>query len=204
MINNKLISNFNNSRNDLFSNLNKSLSSNCNILNKIPIWIYIIFGIILIYLLYKFFNLDENQEIIDSNVILNKCGYEELSNEQLNQNDMYISESSNINNKDSQPNLIIYNFNTKWCYWSKNFRPEWEKFMDTIKKIKIENPNFNVVAIDVDCDDSKNQELISKYDIPGYPYILIESKDGKRYEYENKRTSDELLRTVKEMLSNVY
>jgi hypothetical protein len=194
MINNKLISNFNNSRNNLFSNFDKSLSSNCNLLKKIPIWIYIIFGIILIYLLYKFFNLDNNQEIIENNdfiksdLIFNKCGLE----------------SSDIINKDFQPNLIIYNFNTKWCHWSKNFRPEWEKFMDTIKKIKIENPNFNVVAIDVDCDDSKNKELINKYDIPGYPYILIESKDGKRYEYENKRTSDELLRTVNEMLSNVF
>ena len=159
----------------MINNFKNDLFLNCNIFNKIPLCIYIICGIFLIYLLYKYFNSNNNEENFNSN------------------ND------SNLINQ--QSDLKIYNFNTKWCHWSKQFRPEWEKFIDTIKDIK--NPNFNIKAIEVDCDDLKNKELINKYDIPGYPYILIESKDGKTYEYENKRTSDELLKTVKKMLNDI-
>ena len=161
----------------MINNFKNDLFLNCNIFNKIPLCIYLIFGIFLIYLLYKYFNSNNNKEIIDIN-----------------------NDSMSINH---QADLIIYNFNTKWCYWSKHFRPEWDKFMDTVKKIKIQNPNFNVIAIDVDCDDFKNKKLINKYNIPGYPYILIESKDGETYEYENKRTSDELLQTITGMLNGI-
>jgi hypothetical protein len=147
---------------------------NCEILNHIPTWVYVIIGIFFIYLLYKFFN-------------SNTC-------DEQNYNELFTENPSN---------LKVYNFNTKWCHWSNHFRPEWDKFMETVKQIKKTNPNFNVIAIDVDCEDSNNQELINKYNIPGYPYILIESKDGKTYEYDNERTSETLLKTVKEMLSNV-
>ena len=114
------------------------------------------------------------------------------------------SNSDNFtNDKLNQADLKVFNFNTKWCYWSKHFRPEWDKFMDSVKQIKMNNSNFNVVAIDVDCEDPKNNNLISQYEIPGYPYVLIESKNGQTIEYNKKRTSDELLNTVNEMLSNV-
>ena len=72
--------------------------------------------------------------------------------------------------------------------------------MESVKLIKMSNPNFNVVAVDVDCEDPKNDSLKNKYNVPGYPYILIESKDGSTIEYNNKRTSDELLKTINEML----
>lgn len=144
------------------------LNLNCDMLNNIPMWVYIILGIFFIFLLYNFFN----------------------SN----------SDNFTDNTKLSKPDLIIYNFNTKWCHWSNNFRPEWNKFMESIKLIKMSNPNFNVDAVDVDCEDPKNDFLKNKYNIPGYPYILIETKDGSTIEYNNKRTSDELLKTINEML----
>jgi len=143
------------------------LNLNCDMLNNVPMWAYVILGIFFIFLLYNFFN----------------------SNSDNFTNDIKLS-----------PDLKIYNFNTKWCHWSNNFRPEWDKFMESVKLIKMSNPNFNVVAIDVDCEDPENDSLKNKYNVPGFPYVLIESKDGSTVEYTNKRTSDDLLKTVNEML----
>ena len=166
--------NDNSLKNIYLSNLSKlnlkNPMGNCELLNNIPLWVYVILGLFFIYLLYKFFNSNSNESFSD--------------------------------NKLSKPDLIIYNFNTKWCHWSKQFRPEWEKFMNVIDDIKNRNNNFNVLAVDVDCDDPNNAELISNYEIPGFPYILIETKNGDRYEYKNERTTSKLIETVNSMLSN--
>jgi thiol-disulfide isomerase/thioredoxin len=107
---------------------------------------------------------------------------------------------NNIENFDkTKSKIIIYNFNTTWCGWSKKFQPEWNIFMNKVKEDKslnlniISNNQRDVEAIDVKCDD-KN-ELCKKYNVPGYPYVLI-LKDDKQIEYKNGRTSNELISYV--------
>ncbi|ADO67205.1 putative protein disulfide isomerase [Cafeteria roenbergensis virus] len=88
--------------------------------------------------------------------------------------------------------INVYNFNTSWCRYSVMFAPEWSKFetmIDTDKSIN---------AIDVKCDDSNNDGLCQKYDVPGFPFIVIE-KDNKRIDYQGPRSATSLLEFIKSL-----
>jgi thiol-disulfide isomerase/thioredoxin len=78
----------------------------------------------------------------------------------------------------------IYNFNTKTCGWSKKFQPEWDKFSEIAK-----SSLPNIIVKDIKCEE--NKELCSKYNIPGYPYVLLEI-DDKIIPYNGKRTVESL------------
>ena len=174
MINNK--SNF---LNDL-SKLNNIKSKSCDFFNNVPMILWIILGIIFIYLLYSFFNSNKK----------NSNNYDEEN---------FIKEDSAKNNNSNS--IYIYNFNTKWCHWSKHIRPEWEKFSDYIKKFNQENPYLNIEALDIDCDDPKNKDLISKYDIQGFPTIIFELPNKHTYIYDGERTANKLLEKLDEILT---
>ena len=86
--------------------------------------------------------------------------------------------------------IKIYNFNTKWCGWSKKFQPEFDKLQNTLKN------NSNITAIDVKCDDSKNKQMCADNKVPGYPYILIDVNGEKKIAYEGTRTADAILEYI--------
>jgi thiol-disulfide isomerase/thioredoxin len=67
--------------------------------------------------------------------------------------------------------ISIYNFNTSWCKYSRDFEPEWNIFVNSIKN------SDGIRAIDVKCDNDQNKDLCKKYDIPGYPSIVIETEN---------------------------
>jgi protein-disulfide isomerase-like protein with CxxC motif len=48
-----------------------------------------------------------------------------------------------------------------------------------------------IKAIDVKCDDDKNKELCQKFNIPGYPTVVIESGENNHI-YNGVRTSQSL------------
>ena len=79
----------------------------------------------------------------------------------------------------------IYNFNTRSCGWSKKFQPEWDKFSELAK-----TSLPNVIVKDVKCDE--NKEICSKYNIPGYPYVVLEIND-KIIPYNGERTAESLI-----------
>lgn len=85
---------------------------------------------------------------------------------------------------------IIYNFNTEWCGYSKQFQPIWNTFANSIKG------KDNTTAVDVKCDDDKNKEICNKYDIEGYPTVLI-VKGNKIEKYSGPRTVDGLKNILK-------
>jgi len=87
----------------------------------------------------------------------------------------------------------VFNFNTKWCGYSKQFQPIWDSFQ---KKC---NSKKNVEIIDVKCDDKKNENICNKYSVPGYPSILFE-KDGKVIDYQGERSVDGLHSQLKKLL----
>tara|TARA_B100000161_G_C33317173_1_gene309750 strand:+ start:178 stop:594 length:417 start_codon:yes stop_codon:yes gene_type:complete len=88
-------------------------------------------------------------------------------------------EEDNTNDK-----LKIYNFNTSWCGYSKQFQPVWDEFQQKNKS------NENVIIKDVKCDnddDDEAIELCQKYDVPGYPTVIFHKGDNK-VDYQGKRT----------------
>jgi len=110
-------------------------------------------------------------------------------------NNMYqVTEKFNENNKI----IKVFNFNTSWCGWSKKFQPEWDAFT----KLIIDNKLTYIHTHNIKCDDDKNSNKCKEYNVPGYPYIVIEKITGsnvQRIIYENERTADSLLSYIKEL-----
>jgi len=96
---------------------------------------------------------------------------------------------TNVNNS----RVKMLNFNTKWCGWSVRFQPEWDNFTKAVKDDS--ELNSKVEVIDVKCDDPANERMCEEYEVPGYPYVIVE-KDGNRTPYEGERTAQALLSFV--------
>lgn len=80
----------------------------------------------------------------------------------------------------------VYNFNTSWCRYSVMFAPEWAKFESMVEGMD------NIEAIDVKCDEDKNEKMCMDFEVPGYPSVLI-VKDGKKIDYPGPRNAEKLL-----------
>lgn len=146
---------------------------------EIPIWVWLIITIVILYSIYYISNKKCNQP---------KEEIKTVNNEQF---------VSSTNNK--EPNIVIYNFNTSWCGWSKRFQPEWDKFSEYI----INNKLDNIKALDVKCDsDEKNIQLASKYNVPGYPYIIIIIDDKNPIVYNGERTSFALIEHMNKIVKS--
>jgi len=78
------------------------------------------------------------------------------------------------------------------CGWCKKFNPEWEKFEKMVKDEKVP-----IVVRKVNAEDNKAE--IEKEKISGFPHVHM-MKDGKRTDFEFNRTSEELMKFVKENL----
>jgi thiol-disulfide isomerase/thioredoxin len=99
----------------------------------------------------------------------------------------------NIDTFSQKYQINVLNFNTSWCGWSKKFQPEWDKFSNNVKQ----NPElYHVNAIDVKCDNEINNTLCNKYNIPGYPHVIIEY-NNKQIPYNGRRTADDLINYIK-------
>jgi thiol-disulfide isomerase/thioredoxin len=96
--------------------------------------------------------------------------------------------------------IKVFNFNTSWCGWSKKFHPEWNKFTQLI----IDNKLNHIQAYDIKCDDDSNSQICKEYDVPGYPYIVIEKMTNTnskpdRIIYDQDRTADNLLSYINQL-----
>jgi thiol-disulfide isomerase/thioredoxin len=103
---------------------------------------------------------------------------------------LYITCFSKEGFANAQDEIKIYNFNTEWCGWSKRFQPEWDEFS--------KNVSGGVKAIDVKCDDDKNQQLCKEFEVPGFPSVIA-MVNGKRHEYRGERTA----KALKEFVANL-
>lgn len=91
----------------------------------------------------------------------------------------------NANATESQGKTVVYNFNTEWCGFSKMFQPVWNTFSNSLKE------SDGVVAIDVKCDNDSNAELCSRYNIEGYPSVVVVNESGVEM-YNGPRTVEGL------------
>jgi thiol-disulfide isomerase/thioredoxin len=83
----------------------------------------------------------------------------------------FLNKISTNNNYDTFDNskIKIYNFNTLWCKHSINFQLVWNKFIVTL------DPSDNIASFDVKCDNDQNNNLVKKYDVKGFPSIVIDT-----------------------------
>lgn len=87
---------------------------------------------------------------------------------------------------------IIYNFNTEWCGFSQRFQPIWDNFTNLMS-------SKNIKVLDVKCDDPNNQQLCKQFNVPGYPFVVL-NIDGDLYEYKGPRQVDALVKFVNQMV----
>ena len=127
--------------------------------------------VIVVIILFFFMNNDENFAETEGKTnenVSNKTTSKELNDAS--------EKSDNI--------IKVYNFNTLWCGYSRQFQPNWDKFADM-------NDDSDVEIVDVKCDNETNKELCTKYSIPGFPTVLF-VKGDKVGEYSGDRSVDDL------------
>jgi len=79
-------------------------------------------------------------------------------------------EKDSFENTRKNSKIIVYNFNTNWCGYSKRFQPIWDRFSESVT-------NTDIETVDVKCDDNQNADLVKKYNIEGFPTVVIEDRD---------------------------
>ncbi len=95
----------------------------------------------------------------------------------------------------SKPKIKMFNFNTEWCGWSKKFQPEWNKFSELVQQ----NPKLSHIGVyDIKCDNPTNESMCEKYQVPGYPYVVVEVND-KPMPYNGQRSAESLLSFVESL-----
>lgn len=140
----------------------------------IPVWVLIILTLLIGNYLYC--SNDEQPKVTNDNKIVveerNKKSKEKFS--------------------DTPKKIKVFNFNTSWCGWSKRFQPEWEQFT------QLTSNETNIEAIDVKCDDKSNESMCNDYNVPGFPYVIID--DGKtKTPYNGERTAKSMLSFIKSL-----
>jgi len=144
---------------------------------------WILITIILVFFVYKIFNKTSSKNMnTDSDV-------DNFDNDASPEN------FEEINAPVNDDNIKVYNFNTSWCGWSVKFQPEWKKFQDEVKK----SPELSKIkAFDIKCDKPENEEICKKFEVNGFPTVIIES-GGRRGVYKGPREAKDLVETVKDL-----
>ena len=75
-------------------------------------------------------------------------------------------------------------YHAEWCVHCKIFKPTWDALKDVFEKNNIDFAEF---------EDGKNEAIIQKAGVDGFPTIRI-SKDSKdEYDYMGARTADAII-----------
>lgn len=103
------------------------------------------------------------------------------------------------NAKRTNKEVSVMFFHVDWCPHCKTALPEWENFKKQFNNKEVNG--YITKCVDVDCTDenSKVQNMISKYDIESYPTVKM-VKDKNTIEFDSKITSNTLEHFVNTML----
>ena len=91
-------------------------------------------------------------------------------------------------------------FHVDWCPHCKKATPEWNMFKNEYNNKTINSRKISVIDYDLtNSSDPNNKKLIEKYNIEGYPTVILDT--GKDYkELDVKVTKNNLLEFVKSNL----
>jgi protein disulfide-isomerase-like protein len=89
-------------------------------------------------------------------------------------------------------------FYADWCGHCKKLKPTWEKASKNASENGLTMININIGGSDKDTDEDKkkNEEISKKYNIDGYPTIIL-FKNGKPVPYEGPRTEEGFMSALK-------
>jgi thiol-disulfide isomerase/thioredoxin len=102
--------------------------------------------------------------------------------------------------KDGNTNEVeLMFFFANWCPHCKTAKPEWEKAKTQYNNTIMDG--YKILFIDVDCTqpDSKITAMMDKYNIEGYPTIIL-IKNNEVITYDAKVTYDHLVQFLKTAL----
>ena len=78
----------------------------------------------------------------------------------------------------------LYLFKADWCGHCKNFKPTWANLKSNYNKVK-----YN------EFDADKDHNIIKKFNISGYPTIMLKH-NNKMIEYNGNRDKDSILEFI--------
>ena len=106
--------------------------------------------------------------------------------------------NKDTNDEDEDKIVELLLFSTTWCPHCKSMKPDWEKIKETYTDRLING--YKIIFIDVDCtnENSKNEELMNKYKIEGFPSIIL-VKDKSPITFDANPSFD----TLEQFLNNV-
>tara|TARA_Y100000992_G_scaffold302368_1_gene276268 strand:- start:6440 stop:6925 length:486 start_codon:yes stop_codon:yes gene_type:complete len=79
-------------------------------------------------------------------------------------------------NDDNSAKLIM--FHVDWCPHCKKAIPDWNAFKNEYNDLKINNYKLKVTDFDVTEDTPENKKLVQKYNVKGYPTIILEKNNN--------------------------
>ena len=80
----------------------------------------------------------------------------------------------------------VYNYNTEWCFYSREFQPIWNSVMESYKS------NASVKLEDIKCDKEENMEKCKNANIRGFPTVILQKSTGETMEYKGPRTVESI------------
>lgn len=87
--------------------------------------------------------------------------------------------------------VLIY---ADWCGHCKKIKPTWDSVSEKVNK----DDELKMVKINCGEGTPEQKKIMSKYEVDGYPTILIVD-NGKASPYEGDRTEEALLKQVKQL-----
>lgn len=95
--------------------------------------------------------------------------------------------------KEMKNNNAVVLLHAEWCYWCKQFLPEWQQFVETRKK----DPSFTIADIESSSlgkiqSDKKYKSLydtlVGGDEGVGFPTVML-FKKGNKFTYKGERSS---------------
>lgn len=122
---------------------------------------------------------------------------------QINEDKAFNTAQVNKLKKSLHENNVIMLLHADWCYWCKQFLPEWNLFAKSQKN----KQNLTVVEVEATQLDKVSQQDKKLYDLlvgkesMGFPTVVL-FKDGQRFTYTGVRSKQALENHLNEFVKN--
>lgn len=147
-------------------------------MNSKPGWLVVIIVIVVVFILFYIINRLTNRNTYyvvrknDDNTVAAVKSFEAFSN------------SSNK----------LYYFYSDGCPHCINFKPEWKKAADLLKK------RYGIQIIEVSGNNNGDIDLMGKYGVTGVPSIVLQTRNGA-YTFNGNRDSNTVVKFVDDKIN---